>query len=365
MTRILIIRLGAMGDVLMTTPTLRALKEKFPDAEITYVTGKGLGPVVISHTPTPPAPESATPSASEWVSESCLAEYPFAEPEGSRGVRAGEVIEFDKTAKGFLALAPKLRAARFDLCVNLQPSLKTYLLALVAGAKTTLTYKRDHGFHAVENTLQTLAPLGIDVAKCSRHTEFAIPDEAHARVRALLKGRGISEGEKLVLVTPGATAESRQWPLENLVAFLDLLTETRSMWRVGFFGGGGDRHIAEAALAQVKSPERLVSFLGATNLKESGALLARADALVTMDTGPMHLAAAVGCPIVALFGATSPARTGPAPNVRRPVQPLVLVHNEGLDCVPCMRRTCARGDRACLARLEPQRVLEALEKQLS
>ena len=116
----------------------------------------------------------------------------------------------------------------------------------------------------------------------------------------------------------------------------------------------------------MKRPERLANFIGATNLKESGALLARADALVTMDTGPMHLAAAVGCPIVALFGPTSPARTGPAPNhVRRAFQPLVLVHRDGLDCVPCMKRTCARGDRACLARLEPQRVLEALERQLS
>lgn len=332
MTRILVIRLGAMGDVLMTTPTLRALKEKFPDAEIAYVTGKGLGTVV-----------AGLPSVET-------------------------VIEFDKTAKGFLALAPKLRAARFNLTVNLQPSVKTHLLALAAGAKTTLTYKRDHAFHAVENTLKTLAPLGIDVEKCSRFTEFAIPDDAHAKVKALLAERGISESETLVLVTPGATAASRQWPLENLVAFLDLLTETRPAWRVGFFGGGGDKAIAEEALKRVKRPERLENFIGATNLKESGALLARADALVTMDTGPMHLAAAVGTPLVALFGATSPARTGPAPtppHARKPKTPLPLIHSEGLTCVPCMQRTCARGDLACLARLEPQRVLEALEEQLS
>ncbi|MGC4047959.1 MAG: glycosyltransferase family 9 protein [Armatimonas sp.] len=331
MKRILIIRLGAIGDVLMTTPTVRALKAKYPEAEITYITGKGLGTVL-------------------------------------KGLPAlSEVMEFDKTAKGFLALAPELRKRSFNLTVNLQPSIKTGLLRMAAGAKHTLTYKRDHAFHAVENTLKTLEPLGIDPAACSRYTEFAIPDEAHQKVDALLAERGITDNSPLVLVTPGATAPSRQWPVENLVAFLDLLTENRPTWHVGFFGGGGDKAIAEAALAQVRHPERLLNFIGATNLKESGALLVRANALVTMDTGPMHLAAAVGCPLVALFGATSTKRTGPAPpppTARVMRTPLTLVHTEGLDCVPCMERTCKRGDLACLTRLSPQAVLSALEKQL-
>lgn len=331
MKQILIIRLGAIGDVLMTTPTVRALKAKYPEAELTYVTGKGLSSV--------------------------LAGLPY----------LSEVIEFDKTLKGFMALAPKLQAKKFDLTINLHPSIKTGLLRLAAGAKHTLTYKRDHAFHAVENTLKTLEPLGIDPATCSRYTEFAIPETAHEKVATLLTDRGVSSDSPLVLVTPGATAPSRQWPVENLVAFLDLLTETRPHWRVGFFGGGGDKAIAEAALAQVKHPERLLNFIGATNLKESGALLRRASALVTMDTGPMHLAAAVGCPLVALFGATSTRRTGPAPpppTARIMRTPLTLVHTEGLDCVPCMERTCKRGDLACLTRLSPQSVLTALEAQL-
>jgi ADP-heptose:LPS heptosyltransferase len=111
----------------------------------------------------------------------------------------------------------------------------------------------------------------------------------------------------------------------------------------------------------------VLNFIGKTNLKESGALLARADALMTVNTGPMHLAAAVGTPLVALFGATSVARTGPAPTppgARKPKIPLTLVHNDGLDCVPCMKRECARGDLACLARQRPEDVLLALEKQL-
>ncbi len=325
------IRLGAMGDVLMTTPTLRALKQKFPDSEITYVTGKGLGPVV----------------------------------EGNPNVT--EVWEFDKTLSGFGKLLPVLAKTRWELVVNLQPSAKTKVLMLSANGGKSLTYRRDHNFHAVENTLQTLVPLGIDPALCSKHTEFTVPNEARASVDALLAERKIENSDTLVLVTPGATAPSRQWPLENLVAFLDLLAETRPTWRVGFFGGGGDKAIAEEALKKVKSPAKLDNFIGKTNLKESGALLARADALVTMDTGPMHLAAAVGTPLVALFGATSVLRTGPAPpppGARKPKVPLTLVHNEGLSCVPCMQRTCARGDLACLSRQRPEDVLLALEKQV-
>ncbi len=331
MTRILVIRLGAMGDVLMTTPTLRALKATFPDAEITYITGKGLGPVI-----------QGNPNATE-------------------------VIEFDKTLSGFGKLLPVLAKTRWELVVNLQPSAKTAILTLAAHGKKTLTYRRNHDFHAVENALQTLVPLGIDPATCSKHTEFSIPGEAHKKIDALLAERKIENSDTLVLVTPGATAPSRQWPLENLVAFLDLLTETRPGWRVGFFGGGGDRAIAEEALKKVKSPAKLENFIGKTNLKESGALLARADALVTMDTGPMHLAAAVGTPLVALFGATSVRRTGPAPpppGARKPRVPLTLVHSDGLSCVPCMQRECARGDLACLSRQRPEDVLLALEKQV-
>lgn len=320
-----------MGDVLMTIPTVRALKETYPDAVITYVTGKGL--------------------------TSALSGLPF----------LAQVREFDKTLAGFREMAPWLRRLEFDLCVNLQPSLKTRLLALASGAKRTLTYRRDDALHAVDNALATLLPLGIQREKCSRHTEFSIPDDAREKAAALLAERGIGPSEKLILVTPGATAPSRQWPVANLVAVLDLFAEQHPDWRVGFFGGVGDKALAEEAMSKVARPERVLNFIGATNLKESGALLARADALMTVNTGPMHLAAAVGCPIVALFGAWSAERTAPAPPppaVPRGRIPLTLTSAEGLDCFPCFEKTCRRGDTACLARLAPETILEALEQQV-
>ena len=97
------------------------------------------------------------------------------------------------------------------------------------------------------------------------------------------------------------------------------------------------------------------------SIKELGVVLERADVLVTADTGPMHIAAAVGTPIVALFGPADPNRTGPVGPKGRD---LVVVNRDGLDCVPCRKRYCRRGDTACMTELPVLRVLAAVHRQL-
>ena len=341
--RILIARFGAMGDLLLSTPTIRALKRRFPRAEISYIVGKGLGDMLRGH------PDLA------------------------------EVIEFDKRADArpapLLAFCRQLRAKRFDVYVNLQRSVKTVIFGLASGAPVRLVYRRDHSLqpgsgrmlHSVDNFLRTVAPLGIDPAQCDRHLDYHVPDAAHEHVAQLLQQHGIGDGVPLVLVNPGASAVSRQWPVDSLARLLDLLVAQRSDLRVALIGGrGDDQQIAQQTLARMARPQAVLDLVAAVNLKQTGALLQRADVMVTMDTGPMHIAAAVGTPLVGLFGATSPDRTGPAPPPPRSrgVVPLALVHRDGLDCVPCQARACKRGDVACLAGQQPQAVLAAIETKL-
>lgn len=344
MKAILVARFGAIGDILMATPTLRALRDKYPQARLVHLLERPLGDVL-------------------------------------RGLAyVDAVIEFDKKTglrpTNFFPLAQRLRSERFDLYVNLQYSAKTALIGIASGARTRLVYRKDDGLradgtrlHSVDNYLETLRPLGIDPAGCTRHLDFQIPAEATARIAERLTGLGIDQDATLVLVNPGASAASRQWPVESLAAFLDHARRARPDWRLALTGGPGrDQEIAAAVLARVERPDTVVDLVGKTSFKETGALLRRADAMVTMDTGPMHLAAAVGTPLVALFGPTAPQRTGPAPpppNARRAVLPLALVHTDGLDCVPCMSRTCRRGDLACLVRQSPESVVAAVDRQLT
>lgn len=335
--RVCVARFGAIGDLLMTTPTLRALTRFAPGVEIDYIVGKGLGEV--------------------------LSGLPY--------VR--RVIEFDKKADAkparLLAFARNLRRERYDLFLNLQRSVKTVLFAMGSGAPRVLTYQRRRAplpgtnrlQHTVDNFLDTLAPLGINGAAADRHLDFFIPDAARERVNVLLGEAGIGPREPLVVVNPGVSDLVRRWPIAHIAAFFDEMAARRPDVRLALCGApGGDMETARAILAQTKTTT-VVNLAGRTSFKETGALLARANVFVTGDTGPMHLAAAIGTPLVALFGPTDPHRTGP---MSPPGRALVLVQNAGLPCVPCRSHTCARGDNACMVRQTPEQVIAAVERHL-
>jgi len=336
MKRICVARFGAIGDLLMTTPVLRALHRTYPGVHVTYIVGKGLGDVV-----------SGLPTVQE-------------------------VIEFDKSADvrpdRFLPLLERLQHRRYDAYINLQRSVKTVILGWGSGARATLTYRRTdrrdvagRRQHSVDNFLETVRPLGIDPAACDRHLDFAIPADAVESCERLLEEIGIHPESPLLLVNPGASAPSRRWTSERLAETLTALKHQFRGHALAVCGGkGDDQALSAAAIAQCGLP--VFDLAGKTSLKETGALLRRAALLITGDTGPMHLAAAVGTPMVALFGPTDADRTGPmasAPDRRRGNGlPMILQDRDGLACAPCMARTCLRGDQECLRRLTPERIVE-------
>ena len=343
MRRICVIRFGAIGDLLMTTPTLRALKARYPDAEITVVTGSGMRPVL-----------EANPVVST-------------------------IVEFDKRDHGrasrLAAFCAPLRGEQFDLVVNLQRSVKSVLMAWMLRPRRILTHRTRDGVgvggrrrHGVDNFLDTLHPLGIDPAQCDRHLDWFVPDHAKQSLRAVLAGVGIGDNDKVMLVNPGATAVSRRWTSVQLAEILETLETEFPEYRLVVCGGRGvDQELAAGALSGRATT--VVDLTGRTTLAEAAALLERASLLVTGDTGPMHMAAAIGTPMVALFGATDPDRTGPmdpSPSRRRGnALPMVLADRENLSCAPCMSRTCKRGDQECLRRLGPDRVVDAVRRVLA
>lgn len=320
--RICVVRLGGMGDILLSTPTLRALSEHFQTQEIDYIVEPGNVEAV-----------TGIPYIRQVI--------PFQKRQDMKMAR-------------LLPLLQRLRAAHYDLFLNFQPSAKTILLSTLAVPKQTIVFRKDRlkqpetgrVRHAIADFAKELKPLGIPVTDWQ--LDFFVPESAR---RSLAQKIDLSV--PYIAINPAGTRDINRWPPAH---FAELIMRLEGH-RVVLLGGPGDVALAEQIVALTKVP--VESVAGKLTIKELGALLERARCVVTGDTGPLHVASAVRAPLVCLSGAADPDRTGPT----RPGD-LVVIQRE-LDCVPCQARSCKRGDIACMNQLSVERVLAAVEKQLS
>lgn len=331
--RVCVVRLGGMGDILLATPALRALHDRFQPEAIDYIVGHGMAEAV----------------------------------DGIGYLR--RVVTFDKDGddarmSNFLPFLRDLRAQNYDLFLNFQPSAKTVLMGAASGARRVITFRKDRTKqhdtgrvrHAVDDFIKELKPLGI-VDVPDRQMDFFIPDAARATLSLKLAAEGLQANDKLLAVNPNATRIINRWPPEKFVAFLDSVARDLPSLRIVLTGGKGDADLV-CQIQQATRHAETVNLAGKLTVKELGALYQRCAAVVTGDTGPLHIASAVGAPIVCLSGAADPDRTGPL----HP-KDLVVINRE-LSCVPCQDRTCRRHDIACMTQMPVEWVLSALCRRL-
>ena len=323
---ILIIKPGAVGDLLQMTPVIRALKQAAPAARITLLVGLESSASLFRHHPD-----------------------------------IAEVLVFDRAGAGrsgasLFPFLGRIRKARYDLVLNFQRSnMRTWLFVAAALPARVLVYHKARGrvVHAVENYLETLAPLSLPPAGTA--LEFHFGTEAGDFARKLLERHGLS-GSQLVALNPGATHAVNRWPVRRFAELADLVAE-RTQARPVIIGGPDDRDLAEKIVARSRS--KPVSLAGATTLLQLGAVLRSCAVVVSGDTGPLHMAAAVGTKVVALFGAADPGRTGPIGNHTR------IIRAQAVSCVPCGRRICKnRVYLECMERITAEEVLAAVIEQL-
>ena len=338
--RALFIRFGGMGDILLATPSVRALRAAFPGIAIDFVVGGGMTDALTGH-----------PDVREILTFD------------KRGV--------DSRLDHFLPFLAKIARRRYDLVINLHPSAKSYLMAAASGAKTKLTFEKrmevraDTGrvAHAVDDFAKELGPLGIGPVS-DRRLDFFVPASAHERVASRLAELGVSSADRLLVINPAASRPLNRWPL-------DRFGEVAAYWagqpgvKVALTGAppsfktvmDGLDEVGLAREAAAFDP-RILNLAGQLSVKEFGALLARADTLLTCDTGPMHIGAALHTPLVVLSGAADPDRTGPLTE-----NSLVLI-DRSLSCVPCRDRICRRGDMLCMSNLTVPAVIAAVGQRL-
>jgi lipopolysaccharide heptosyltransferase II len=329
---VLAVRLGAIGDVANALVFAAALKEARPDARIGWAVHPLAAPLVDGH-----------PSVDR------LHVWP-------RGAGVA----------GWLRLVREIRAERYEVAVDLQRIQKSAWLARFSGAPRVLGYDRARakelswlvtrerldpagaGRHMVEHYLEFARHLGAR-ANAPRHL---LPRDAEAEAWA---ARLLDElGGPPVLVNLGASKPANRWAPERFGALARALREDGLA--VCFTGGPDDRAAAERARTAAGGGPR--DLVGQTSLRQLIALARRARLFVGCDTGPMHLAAAVGTPVVALFGPADPARTGPFGAGH-------VVLREPPPCAPCNQKTCHQPRHACMEDLTVERVLAAARARLA
>ena len=336
--KILILKPSSLGDVVQALPVLRLIKWHLPQSEIYWWIEIKLAPLL-----------AGDPDLAGLVL--------FDRRRWARPQNWGEVWRSVRW----------MRQQRFDWVIDLQCLLRSGSFAWLANGALTVGLDEPRegarGFydlaarrpsyhtHAVDWYLGVLPLLGVPV-----HWDFAWLPERPEPATAIRRN-GAAAVARWVIIQPGARWLNKRWPVEHFAAVVKRLAASNPEFRFAILGGLEDRPLGEA-IARV-APERCLELTGKLSLPEMVEWIRLGEVMVTNDTGPMHVAAALGKPVVALCGPTEPRRTGPYGQLEHALQ-------LNLPCVPCMKSTCAYiKPFECLRALTPGAVSEAVQARLA
>jgi heptosyltransferase-2 len=342
--KILIRGVNWIGDAVITTPSVRAIRRAYPDAHISLL-------------------------VKPWVAD-IFKENPD----------INEIILYDEGfmgIKGKLRLANKLRRQQFDIAILLQNAFDAALLAWLAKIPERIGYSRDgRGFlltkaipvkkdiasqHQVYYYLNLLKSIGIETIETQPC--IYLTDEERQWARNFLNSKLITHNSRLLIgINPGATyGSAKRWMPERFAELIfRIINELDG--RVIIFGNKSENEIADEILQGLKTQNsklktHILNMVGKTNLRELAALTAECNAFITNDSGPMHMASALFVPVVAIFGSTNKASTGPFGEGHK-----IITNN--LPCSPCMKRKCPEGHLKCMTEITADNVFAALQEVL-
>jgi len=334
--RILIVRTDRIGDVLLSTPAIKALRENYPHAYIAMM---------------------VSPYAKDIIEGN-----PYLD----------DVIIYDKDGKHkswrrSIKFSQRLKKKRFDLAVILHPTNRVHLITFFAGIPRRIGYDRKFGFlltdrirhtkqfgekHELEYNLDLLRYLGIELGDKALY--MPIKPESEKWISELFKQQDIKDTDKLLAIHPGASCPSKIWPNERFADVADKLME-----KYGFkclvAAGPKDIALANNVIKHMQHPA--ISLAGKTSVSQLASILKRCQLFISNDSGPVHIASAVGTPVISIFGRSqkglSPKRWGPVGKRDK------ILHKE-VGCIECLAHNCVK-DFACLKAITVDDVLKAVD----
>jgi len=340
--RFLVIRLSAIGDVVRTMPAVKGLRERYPRAHIAWLV--------------------------EDKSSDILVDCPYLDrlivfPRRQLVGKSGSRMSMRTRARLLTRFVRELRRERFDTVLDFHGLFKSGLLGLLSGAKERIglhrRYTRELNFLFVNRTVilpgkrinrfernMSLVEL-LDAAPSNLDVEIVVPESVKPGVEKILEP--FDRGKPLVAIHPTTSQPFKLWDSGNYAKVADKLL-TDGVAQVLITCGPGERDAAQQVVAQMQQPPPPLVQTG--SLREYAWLVKQADVYFGGDTGPMHIASAMGTPIVALFGPTTPTIDAP---YRQPYRAL----HKDLPCSPCNERRCGRNFE-CMTAITPEEAYDAI-----
>ena len=336
--RILIIRYRFLGDTILAVPFLRNLRNAYPESQIDMMVGPQSGEVL-----------KGCPYVDNFIVYDTTRFHKYDKGKGK--------------PKKFFHYLKSIRSTNYDLVFVLKRSLTAHLLAYFSGAKSRVGYKMpgrefflthkvpfDENIHEIESCLNVARAAGVPIS--DNKMEAWISAEENTSIKNKVPQLKNNDGK--ILIHAAAAHPDKIYPNSKWIELLKILKSKFNLTPY-FTGAPRDRELYEelARLSDVKS----VNMAGELNIRESMALYSHMDLALCVDSGPAHLASAVGVPTYTLFGPTDPTRWSPQGTNSR------AIFDSSLECRPCFyNKTCE--NRECLTNLDPDVIIEIMTEQL-
>jgi heptosyltransferase-1 len=339
---ILIVKLSAIGDVIHTLPSLTVLRKLYPDAHITWVVEEAAADLVRNH---PYLNNILVSKRESWI----------------KNIRNGE---FSRPLLEVRLFLRELKARPYDMVIDFHGLLKSALIVFISGGKRKLGFDsmqelsglfynekipEEMDKHAVDRYLDFLRYLGAPIDR----PNFVLPSESTVQdsVQSLMKKFHLEE-KKFIAISPIAYWETKLWDNVKFARIADLI-KTKLNLEVVLTGSEKESESIKEIISFMST--KGINLSGKTTLTELANLYREALIIITTDSGPMHLAAAVNTPVIALFGPTNPKRTGPYGQIHTIIM-------ADLSCSPCLLKKCST--KECMQSILPEQVLAAIEEKL-
>lgn len=338
--RILIVRTDRIGDVIISTPVIKALREAYPNAYLAML-------------------------VSPYTRE-LLESNPYLD----------ETIVYDKDNKhkswlSTLRFALRLKQKRFDLAVVLHPTNRAHLIAYLAGIPMRIGWRRKLSFllsksiahtkqegsrHELEYNLDLLKLIGIEAQEKGLFISLRPQDEQW--VKELFASQGIKSSDPLLAIHPGASCVSKLWPPERFANVADELVKLYG-FKILLVSSPKDAHLCRKVAQNMQA--KALDLSGRTSIMQLAALLQRCRLFISNDSGPVHVACAVGTPVISIFGRNQkglgPVRWGPSGKTD------IALHKD-VGCTECLAHNC-RKDFLCLKAISVEEVVLAARRIIS
>jgi heptosyltransferase-2 len=338
--KILVIRFSSLGDIVLTTPVIKSLKRKFPRSQIFFLTKSQYHDLLEN------------------------------DPDIFSLIKL-DPKEKHKGISGFLKLVEELKTLNFDLVVDLHANLRSFLIRHLLKTKLKIKYDKRwlarlllvhfkfihvKSIHTVDSYLKALKKIGVNSSQ--KDTEIFLDRESENFLKDFLIEKDIQNDDIVVGIHPGARWENKRWNEEKFTRVCRILNQKPKV-KIILFGDRNDQELIEGISSQALNRK----LFKAVNLplNKFMSLIKRCDCFVTNDSGPMHIASALGVPVVAIFGPTH-TKLGFSP-----LGPESIVLTADVKCSPCSlhgEKKCHKKSRLCMDLIEPEMVMDAVERLL-